>query len=60
MNSLENWIRWHSLNETLALNALSESCYDFSDNAVNSSDVSEDSCVKCVAWLASNKHLVGS
>lgn len=66
MNGLENWIQWHSLDERLVLNILSEilnilseMCPSFSDNCVMASDVSEQSCVHCVLWLEENKHIVG-
>jgi|688.fasta_scaffold37665_13 hypothetical protein len=58
MNSLENWIRWHSLSETSVLNALTEGCYDFSDNNVTASDLTEDCCNKCVGWLEKNKNFI--
>jgi len=57
-NSLENWIHWHNLKEVSVVNMLSENCYDFSDNNINASDASEESCKRCVAWLEGNRHLV--
>jgi hypothetical protein len=59
MNSLENWIRWHGLDERQVVNIISENCIHFSDNNINACDASEDSCQKCVSWLEGNKHLIG-